>query len=87
MTSDYKIISSEEIMRKYYESGIEALLPTFQPVTKSYRNIRRRTEIYFNRKTRRKMLVRVFDERDDKTEEMCVTWLRDGDIIYIADRR
>jgi hypothetical protein len=86
MNSDPKIISSEEIMRKYYESGIEALLPTFKPVVRNYRNLKRRSEIYFNRKTRRKMLVRIFDEREGGTEEMCVTWLVDGDTIYMADR-
>jgi len=86
MNSDIKIISSEEILRKYYESQVETLLPTFKPVVRHYRNLKRRSEIYFNRKTRRKMLVRIFDERLDGTEEMCVTWLVDGETIYVADR-
>lgn len=86
MNSDIKIISSEEILRKYYESGIEALLPTFKPVVRHYRSLKRRSEIYFNRKTRRKMLVRIYDEPETGAEEMCITWLVDGETIYVADR-
>ncbi len=108
MASALKIISSEEILRKYYESGIETLLPTFKLVTREYRVLKRRTEIYFNRKTRRKMLVKVFDEveeekqtdlqpskpdeqsqpepKKERKEKMCVTWLRDGETEYMADR-
>jgi hypothetical protein len=32
------------------------------------------------------MLVKVFDKPEGKPEEMCVTWLVDGETIYVADR-
>ena len=86
MNSEPKIISSEDILRKYDESGMTTLLPTFKLVNRPYRNLKRRSEIYFNRKTRRKMVVKIFDELEDGTEEMCVTWLMIDETIYVADR-
>src|SRR4051794_5384098 len=86
MNSQPQIISSEEILRKYNGSNIESILNSFKKINREHRNFKRRTEIYLHRQTRRKMLVKVFWEREDGTEEMCVTWLVDNEMIYISDR-
>jgi hypothetical protein len=86
MTPEPEIISSKEILNKYNESNIVDILPSFKKINRQHRNLPRRTEVYYNEKTRRKMLVRVFSKQDDGTEEMCITWLRHNDKIYVADR-
>jgi len=86
MPIEPEIISPVEILAKYDGSNIESILHTFKKINREYRNLKRRTEIYINRQTRRKMLVRVFSERDDGSEEMCVTWLVHNEKMYMADR-
>jgi hypothetical protein len=85
MNPKLQIISSKELIDKYYESGIQGKLSTFKKIPIESRVLGRRTELYLDHKTKRKMVVLVFD-KNGNTEQMCVTWLVDGETTYCADR-
>jgi hypothetical protein len=85
MDLEPKIIPSEELLDKYYQSGMDRKLPTFKKIPIEYRALDRRTEIYLDHKTKRKMVVLIFDQSGG-TEKMYVTWLVDGETTYCSDR-
>ena len=87
MNLEPQIISSEEILRKYYESGIQNILHTFKKITNEYRNFGRRVEYYIDRKSNRIVLTRWYLKKEvEDAEDMCITWLIQDGKAYMAQR-
>ena len=81
-----EILSSAEMLDKYYESKVESSLHLFKKIETFCSTHNRRTETYKDPTTRRKVLVRHFFKQADGSEKMTVTFLFHQGKRYMADR-
>ena len=78
------ILSSTEMLAKYHESGIEDKLNDFKKIEDFDEICNRRTEVYKDQLTRKKVLARHF--LNNEGGRMTVTYLRYNNLWCSADR-
>ena len=87
MNSTKQILSREQMLAKYDESGIAERLHLFKKIEKKADYCARRTEVFWDRETRKKQLQRNFLKNElSESETMTVTYLVHDGVRYVADR-